>query len=144
MRVWTVHAPAAASRRARPPVLVPEGFSWGAFLFALPWLLLHRLWLEALIYVAAVLLLVLLLPPPAGPVAAVALQFLLGAHAQDLRRRALARRGYAQPHVVVAPNADLALARLLDARPDLAGIWAQAALGRTDLGKTGPRRAVPA
>ena len=38
MRVWTVHARAAASRRARPPVLVPEGFSWGAFLFALPWL----------------------------------------------------------------------------------------------------------
>jgi hypothetical protein len=128
MRVWTVHAPAAASRRARPPVLVPEGFSWGAFLFALPWLLFHRLWLATLVYVAVVLLLVLFLPEPAGTVAAVAVQFLLACHAQDLRRRALARRGYRLAHVVAERDTDLALARLLSARPELAEIWSRAAL----------------
>ena len=48
MRIWTVHLPrgsATTARTPRAPVLVREGFSWGAFLFALPWLLLHRLWI---------------------------------------------------------------------------------------------------
>src|SRR5436305_2055139 len=64
MRIWTVHlprggtAPARAGRASAPaPVLVREGFAWGAFLFALPWLLLHRLWIEAIAYVGVGLLL---------------------------------------------------------------------------------------
>lgn len=136
MRVWTVHLPSApvpeagvrTRRKAKPPVLVPEGFSWLALLFALPWLLVHRLWLAALAYVAVVLALVLLLPEPAGAIAALAVQFLLACHAQDLRRRALARRGYVQAHVVAERDADLALARLLNARPDLAELWSRAVL----------------
>ena len=123
MRIWTVHLPrgaAAAARVSRTPVLVREGFAWGAFLFALPWLLLHRLWLEALAYVGAVLLLAAFLPQPAALPVALALHFLLGAHAQDLRRAALARRGRPAAHVVAAADEDAALARLLDARPDLA------------------------
>jgi hypothetical protein len=51
---------------------------------------------------------------------ALALQFLRAAHAQDLRRAALARRGRPAAHVVAAADQDAALARLLDARPDLA------------------------
>ena len=51
---------------------------------------------------------------------ALALQFLVGAHAQDLRRAALARRGWRAAHVVAAADEDLALARLIDARPEFA------------------------
>jgi hypothetical protein len=134
MRVWTVPTPPEARRLARAarvaaasvearlrlPMLVPEGFAWLAFLFGLPWLLWHRLWLEAAIYVGGLAMLVLLLPATALVPASLALQVLLGAHAQDLRRMALARRGYAEAHVVVAGDADRALARVLEARPELA------------------------
>ncbi|MFC7476275.1 DUF2628 domain-containing protein [Dankookia sp. GCM10030260] len=120
MRIWTVHLPRGAATPARPPLLVREGFAWGAFLFALPWLLLHRLWIEAVAYLGAALLLAVLVPPAAAFPVALALHFLLGAHAQDLRRAALARRGRPAAHVVAGPDADAALARLLDARPDLA------------------------
>ncbi|TDH62014.1 DUF2628 domain-containing protein [Dankookia rubra] len=123
MRIWTVHLPRGAAtpaRARRMPVLVREGFAWGAFLFALPWLLLHRLWLEAIGYLGLVLLLAAFVPEAAALPVALALQFLIGAHAQDLRRAALARRGRPAAHVVAAADQDAALARLLDARPDLA------------------------
>jgi hypothetical protein len=134
MRVWTVHTPPEARRLARAarastpsvearlrlPVLVPEGFAWLAFLFGLPWLLWHRLWLESAIYIGGLAVLALLLPATALVPASLALHVLLGAHARDLRRMALARRGYAEAHVVVAGDADRALARVLEARPELA------------------------
>ena len=117
MRVWTVHPPREPGEAT--PVLLKEGFAWGAFLLALPWLLWHRLWLEAMAYLGLVLLLGALLPDWAAPPAALALQFLLGVHAQDLRRAALARRGRPATLVVAAADEDSALARLMDARPDL-------------------------
>ena len=132
MRVWTVHAPPAARgpvrdhegaagfpARLRFPVLVPEGFAWLAFLFGLPWLLAHRLWLEAALYLGGFAALALLLPAPALAPISLAVQLLLGAHAQDLRRLALARRGYLEAHVVAERDADRALARLLEAKPEL-------------------------
>lgn len=128
MRIWTVHLPRdegprddrASARKPGVPVLVREGFAWGAFLLALPWLLWHRLWLETLAYCGVVLLLAVFVPQQAALPVALALQFLLAAQAQDLRRAALARRGRPAAHVVAAPDRDLALARLLEARPDLA------------------------
>ena len=126
MRVWTVHTPPEA-RRLRPagriegrlPALVPEGFAWLAFLFGLPWLLWHRLWLEAVIYLAGLAILAALLPVKPLVVAAVAVQWLLGAQAQDLRRAAMARRGFRQAHVVAEADADRALARVLAMQPEL-------------------------
>jgi Protein of unknown function (DUF2628) len=133
MRVWTVHVPPipATGTAGRPPrrapVLVPEGFSWGAFLFGPIWLLLRRLWLTALLWlvvaVAAVLLARL-----GGLAVLLALQFLLGCHARDLQRRALDRRGYDQAHLVAERDEDRAMARLLAARPELAVAWGRAAL----------------
>jgi hypothetical protein len=141
MRVWTVHTPPealrlarddqdmpAAGRRARPPVLVREGFAWLAFFFALPWLLWHRLWLETVIYLGLVAILAALVPAGAALPVALALQFLLGAHARDLQRWSLARRGYVQAHVVAERDADRALLRLIEAQPDLAPALARAAL----------------
>ena len=127
MRVWTVHT-ASAAIPARAPVLVREGFSWGAFLFGPVWLLLHRLWLAALLWVVAALALVLLLPGPAGVVAVLAGQFLLGCHAPDLRRWGLRRRGYDGVHLVAERDEDRAVARLLEVRTELARYWARAAL----------------
>lgn len=112
MRVWTVHLPPGAA-----PVLVPEAFSWGACLLPVPWLAAHRLWLPLAGWLALAALAVLL---PAGTGAALlALHLAAGWHGQDLRRRALARRGNPAAHVVAERDADLALARLVAHRPDL-------------------------
>jgi hypothetical protein len=135
MRVWTVHVPPPSAADAddgrhparRGPVLVREGFSWGAFLFGPFWLLLRGLWLAALLWLV-VAAAVALLAPAATAAVLPALQFLLGCHARDLQRRALARRGYAQAHVVAERDEERALARLLAARPDLAAAWGRAAL----------------
>lgn len=135
MRVWTVHLPplpdaetAGRRERRRGPVLVREGFSVGAFLFGPLWLLLHGLWLATLVWLLLAVAAVLLLPAGALSAAFLAAQFLLGCHARDLRRRALARRGYAQAHVVVERDEERAMARLLGAQPELAAAWGRAAL----------------
>ncbi|GAA0586565.1 hypothetical protein GCM10009416_26260 [Craurococcus roseus] len=131
MRIWTVHLPPALDREGRPsrraPVLVREGFSWGAFLFGPFWLLANRLWLPALLWFVAAGM-ALLLASAGGVLALPALQFLLGCHARDLRRRALARWGYAQAHVVAEHDEERALERLLAARPELGSAWGRAAL----------------
>ncbi|RAI57727.1 DUF2628 domain-containing protein [Roseicella frigidaeris] len=127
MRIWTVHLPRSARSAARvpdaalprEPILVREGFSWGAFLFGPLWLLRHRLWLEAAAWIGLALLLAILVPAPWRLPVLLALQFLLGAEAQDLRRAALGRRGWRAAHVVAAPAEELALARLFEARPEL-------------------------
>jgi hypothetical protein len=106
---------------------VREGFSWGAFLFGPFWLLAHRLWLEALLWLVVPVAAVLL-APVGGALILPAAQFLLGCHARDLQRRALARKGYAQAHVVAERDEDRALARLCSARPELAAAWGRAAL----------------
>ena len=109
------------------PVLVREGFCWGAFLFGPFWLQAHRLWLEALLWLVVPVAAVLL-APVGGALILPAAQFLLGCHARDLQRRALARKGYAQAHVVAERDEDRALARLCGARPELAAAWGRAAL----------------
>jgi Protein of unknown function (DUF2628) len=139
MRVWTVHVPPppidTGRRRHFPwrtgaaaaPALVREGFSWGAFLFGPLWLLAHRLWLAALLWFAVATVSVLL-AAVGGAAVLPALQFLLGCHARDLQRRALARRNFQQVGVVVERDEERALARLLAERPELAAIWGRAAL----------------
>ena len=48
MRFWTAHIRAGAA-----PVLVREGFSWGALLFGPLWLAVHRAWIPAVLALAA-------------------------------------------------------------------------------------------
>jgi hypothetical protein len=113
--------PKAASRLAGLPVVVPEGFSLFAALLPAPWFLLHRLWLPLVLYIAFNVLAAYTLPGPVLPFLTVALQVLIGFEAQNIRRWVLARRGLAMAGVVVARDAEAALLRALDARPDLAG-----------------------
>ena len=106
----------------RAPVLLREGFSWGAFFFGPFWLLAHRAWIPG-----AVALLVFAL---AGGVrgAAVPLWGVLavaaGVFGRDLVRWSWEQRGYHLAHVLAARNGEAALARLLAARTDLAGFYA--------------------
>jgi hypothetical protein len=119
VRVWTAHL-----RQGRPPLLVREGFSLGAFLFGPLWLALHRAWIPAALALAASVLIVRLSAPPAGLVVFLGLMTLLGLSGRDLVRWSLARRGFVLVHAVVARSEDAALVRLLDARPELGGRYA--------------------
>ncbi len=114
MRIYTAH-----THPTRAPVLVREGFSWGAAIFGPLWLFFHRAWLAAVLVLCAEVLLGLIPLPPLRFGLELALAWLLGLFGQDLRRWSLARQGFLLAHVVAGADADAALARLLDRRPDL-------------------------
>lgn len=116
MRAYTAHlAP------NREPVLLLEGFSWGAFLFGPVWLLLRRAWIPALLYVAVGILAgSRLVPSWATLVVWTAMAVLAGILGRDWVRWSLERRGYREEAVLAARDSDAAYARLLAARPDLA------------------------
>ncbi len=105
------------------PVLVREGFAWGALFFGPFWLAAHRAWIAAGISVAAYVLIAVLLPEPADAVAVCGLAFILGFTGHDLRRWALEQRGYLLLHVIVAASMDDAFLRLLTHRPDQAAAF---------------------
>jgi hypothetical protein len=115
MRVYSVHRPPVGGTHTPPaareagPLLIREGFSWGAFFFGPLWLLAQRLWLAALAWLVLVVLASLL-----SPWAGLGLQFLLAAEARNLRRWTLARRGWREVGVVAAPDQAWATQRLLD------------------------------
>ena len=113
MLLYTLHERPVAGGEDRDVVLVKEGFCWPAFALPPLWGLYRRLWLGVLVYLALALVL-------AGAVElaavdrisetalALGLAILVGAEANDWRRRSLARRGY-RPRGVVA-GADLEMA----------------------------------
>lgn len=117
MKSWTVHL-----KPDREPVLLREGWSWGAFLFGPFWLLFRRAWVPAALWLALTVLLPAFAPAPARPVVAFALSVLAGLLGRDLVRWSLRRRGYELAHVLAARDEEGALARLFAARPDLAGL----------------------
>ena len=133
MRVWTVHMPpipatgTAAVGRAgrRPPVLVREGFAWGAFLFGPFWLLAQRAWLAGGVILAFDLLVGLLAPDRVQTVVSLATAVLVGLLGRDMVRWTLERRGYVLSHVLAARDEEGALGRLLSARPDLVPSYAE-------------------
>ena len=135
MRIWTAHL-----HPARPPVLVPEGWSWGAAAFGPFWLLAHRAWVPGALVLAGVVILNLAVPGALRPVLVLGFFLLLGLLGRDLLRWALDRRGYALQHVVAAPDGDAALLRLLDARGDLVPALAGGA-GRAGMPAGGPATA---
>jgi hypothetical protein len=101
------------------PVLVREGFAWGALFFGPVWLATHRVWIAAAITLAAYVLIAVLAPPTAAVILAAGLALLLGFTGQDLRRWALEWRGYLLAHILAARDRDDAFMRLLVLRPDL-------------------------
>ncbi|WP_428492944.1 DUF2628 domain-containing protein [Rhodopila sp.] len=101
------------------PVLVKEGFSWGALLFGPLWLAAHRAWVAAAISLAGYILIAVLVARPAATVLSVGMMLILGLTGNDLRRWALQTRGYLLLHVLAAGNRDDAFMSLLRQRPDL-------------------------
>ena len=116
MRFWTAHI-----RPGAPPVLVREGFSWGALIFGPLWLAAHRVWIPAVLVLAVAILIVVLAHDGAAGALLGAVIVLLGLSGQDLRRWSLDHRGYLLAQVVTGRNEMDALGRLLERRPDLAG-----------------------
>lgn len=114
MKIWTAH-----ERHNTTPVLLREGFSFGALIFGPFWLAAHRAWIPALGAFVLALLIPLLSRPPASLVLLPGLALLLGLSGRDLVRRSIARRGYLESDVVTGRDEDEAAARLLAARPDL-------------------------
>lgn len=116
MIFWTAHI-----RQGEPPVLVREGFSWGAFCFGPIWLAAHRAWVPAALALAVGILIPVLLPSGDAVLAMVGLAVLLGLSGQDLRRWSMQQHGFRFTQVVTAPSDYDALGILLARRPELAG-----------------------
>lgn len=130
MRVYTVHVPPFSSREP-DPILIKEGFSGPALLFGPLWSLASRLWLVTVALVVVLVALGVALDALAvddlvETVVSLAVAILIGAHGNDWRRRALARRGYREAGVVAAHSIDEALARYLDAEPARAPVRVRA------------------
>jgi len=116
VKFWTGHV-----RSGTAPVLVREGFAWGAFLFGPLWLALHRAWVPAALALVAGILILALAPGATAIALILALALWLGASGHDLRRWSMRQRGFTLFQVIAAHNETDAFARLLERRPDLAG-----------------------
>ena len=125
MRFWTAHI-----RPDAEPILVREGFAWGALVFGPLWLALHRAWIPAALSLAAFVLANALAPAPVAGVLNLGLAVFLGLTGHDLRRWSIGHRGYLLAYVLVSRDETDAWSRLLTNRPDLAGRFLPAGPGR--------------
>jgi len=125
MRVYSVHFRRHGAAADQDLVLIKEGFSLWAALFNVFWALWHGLWIVALgLFVFGVALALITSALGADPTTkaavSVAFDILVGFVGNDLRRWTLERRGFAEAGLVSAANADGAIQRFLDHRPDIA------------------------
>ena len=118
MRFYTAHI-----RSGVPPVLVRDGFSWGALFFGPIWLAVHRAWIAAVLSLAAFVLVIVFTDGGLAAALLIALIALLGLSGHDLRRWSLDHRGYLLSQVVTARDELEATGRLLERRPDLKGSY---------------------
>ena len=114
MKIWTAHEKPRAA-----PILLREGFSFGALGLGPIWLAWHRAWLAAAAVFLLSLLIVILTRPPASGILILGVALLVGFSGRDLVRWSIARRGYLETNVVAGRNEDEAQSRLLAERPDL-------------------------
>ncbi|GAB0115577.1 DUF2628 domain-containing protein [Acidisoma sp. C75] len=117
MRIYSAH-----TRPGRAPLLVPEGFSWGAFLFGPFWLMAHRAWIAALLALVVLIgfwIVAAAVSAGLGAALLIGYALMLGAQGRDLRRWSLSRRGFAEAGVVAAPDADAAFLRACAVTPGM-------------------------
>ncbi|MDA8048902.1 MAG: DUF2628 domain-containing protein [Rhodospirillales bacterium] len=115
MKFFTAH-----TRLDREPVLLAEGFRWGAFLFGPFWLFRHRAYIPAALDAAILISIPVLAGGAWQVVLLLTAAILLGLNGNDLRRWSLARRGFLLSDVVAARDAEAALATFLARRPEQA------------------------
>ena len=122
MRCYTVHVRPGSDRPDRDPVLVKEGFAWGAFFFSVIWALWHRMWVAAVALLAILALIdvggdLAGLDPVSDFALGLAVALLIGWGANDWRRASLARQGFELAGIVAATGHDAALRRWFDLSP---------------------------
>jgi hypothetical protein len=120
MKIYTAHRPPHAPRDRA--LFVKEGFSWPAFLVPVVWLVVKRLWLPLALYVLAVVVLSVAASAAGltgGPVviAALGLNLIFGFEANNLLRRALARRGFSEEGPFVGTDAEEAELKFFQSQP---------------------------
>jgi hypothetical protein len=113
MALYSLHLPhdipSDAVQAAEKLRVVKDGFSWAAFIFPLPWLLINRLWLWSIVFIAASLLLAfaamalgtsesVLFP------SMLLLSLFIGLEAGRLKSEGLIKRGYSQVASLIARN----------------------------------------
>lgn len=99
------------------PEVVPEKFSWLAFLLPPVYAVAHGLWLELLGFFALVILAVVigaLAGEDAGLLCYLALALLIGLEAPTIRAAALSRKGFEHRADLIAAGPDLAAVAWLD------------------------------
>ncbi len=116
MRTFTVHANASLPRAEDHVRLVKEGMARWAILSPLLWFLYHRMWWEGAAYFGLSILIALAgesfgLGENITVLVGVGVQLLAAMEANDLRRLALARKGYQTVAVVHGADEDEAEAR---------------------------------
>jgi bacteriorhodopsin len=99
LKIFTVHIKPGRDDAAHTPQFVREGFNIFAFAFTILWALYHRVWRLAGIIMLTNIALALLaqqgfLHQASFAVAQLAVNLLIGFHANDFHRAQLARRGY--------------------------------------------------
>lgn len=110
MRFFTIHERPAQSGGDPEVLAIASGFRWWAAILPPLWLLVHRLWLGLLLYVAFSVVLGIALElgniaEPAATAIGIAVSFLIGVSAADYRRWTLQRRGWRFGGVLRAANA---------------------------------------
>lgn len=115
MAVYTVHQPPLGKGENSPDparfTFVRDGFYMWGFLLSVLWMLRHRLWLVAVLFVALSVLIEAGLRYASVTsgwrlLVLIALAFLVGLEGSTLRRWTLNRRGFTNVGVVVADNQD--------------------------------------
>lgn len=109
MKTYSVQTLPWSSASDSSVVLIAEKFSWPALVFGPFWALWHGLWRTAIVLVAIGAVIggagtLAGLAPDAVSVFQVLVQIGLGLWGNDLRRAALARRGYVERAVVAGRN----------------------------------------
>jgi hypothetical protein len=108
MRFYTVHV-GPGDAEGQGTELVPEGFSWMAFLFPIFWLPLKGLWVQLAIMVALYVFLGFaetegLLAPEVTLCITLAASLLAGLEGRNWQRHRLARLGFAEAGIVAGAN----------------------------------------
>ena len=100
--------PQAGPSRAEEALIIRDGFSLTAFLFPLIWFLWHRMWVEALAFLALAFVIGAVGSLTGGgvftPVMSIVLAILIGLEVPALRAAALRRRGWTDWGVVEGAN----------------------------------------
>ena len=82
-------------KTAADAIFVSDGFSWGAFVFTWAWALWNRMWIVAAVVISTTLV-ASVLPPTPQILLSLAVNILMGLHANDLLSWSLTRRGFSE------------------------------------------------